>query len=89
MVTEPEDIAMPNAGDGVCEVGMTDAGIEHGDAGIRGRHEFALHVGDSAGERVTLVEKIVAVLDARSPRRSLGGRQTDSGQEAWPPRSPS
>ena len=28
MVTEPEDIAMPNAGDGVCEVGMTDAGIE-------------------------------------------------------------
>ena len=28
MVTEPEDIAMPNAGDGVCEVGMTDAGID-------------------------------------------------------------
>ena len=70
MVVQPEDVAVPHTGDGVGEVGMTNARIEHGDARVRGRHEFALHVGNSAGERVAVVEGVVAVLDA-SARNGL------------------
>ena len=63
---EPEDVAVPHVRHGVGDVGVTEAGVEDRDPGLRRGHVLAFDPCHATGERARGVQFVVAVLDHRT-----------------------